>query len=83
MIRLEKKEFVCLLNDMRADRDEKLRLEDQIVVIRDQYQKANDAFDMIVDWQGVYKNPLATFPCYSRKERIKYQVFFDTWKPLL
>jgi hypothetical protein len=55
-----------------------LKLEDQIAKIRDQYQKENDAFDMIIDWKGVYKNLLATLPCYSRKERIKYQVFFDT-----
>jgi hypothetical protein len=68
---------------MQVDRDDQLRLEDQIAEIRDQYQKENDAFDKIVDWQGVYKNPPATLPCYSRKERIKYQVFFDTWKPLL
>jgi len=37
----------------------------------------------IDDWKGVYRNPPATLPCYCRKENIKDQVFFDTWKPLL
>jgi hypothetical protein len=68
---------------MHADRGDQLRLEDQICVIRDQYQKENDAFDMMVDCQGMHKNLPATLPCYSRKERIKYQVFFNTWKSLL
>jgi hypothetical protein len=34
---------------MYADWDDQLRLEDQIVEIRDQYQKENDSFDRIVD----------------------------------
>jgi hypothetical protein len=82
-LRYEQKECLCLLNDMQVDQDDQLRLEDQIVEIKDQYQKVNDAFDRIIDWQGVYKDPPTTFPSYSRKEKIKDQVFFDTWKPLL
>jgi hypothetical protein len=33
--------------------------------------------------QEVYKDPPNTLPLYSRKEKLKDQVFFDTWKPLL
>jgi hypothetical protein len=68
---------------MQIYQDDQLRLEDQIAKIRGQYQQENDAFDKIVDWQGVYRNPPSTLPCYSRKEKIKDQVFFDTLKPLL
>jgi hypothetical protein len=68
---------------MQTDWDDQLTLEDKIAEIRDPYQKENDSFDKSVDWKGVYRNPLATLSCYSRKEKIKYQVFFDTWKPLL
>jgi hypothetical protein len=60
-----------------------LILEYQIAEVEDQYREENDSFDRITDWKGVYKDPPTTFPSYSRKEKIRDQVFFDTWKPLL
>jgi hypothetical protein len=51
--------------------------------MRDKYQKAQDAFDRIVDWKSVYQKPPSTFPLYTTMKKIKDQVLFDTWKPLL
>jgi hypothetical protein len=51
--------------------------------MRDKYQKAQDAFDRIVDWKSVYQNPPSTLPLYTARQKIKDQVLFDTWKPLL
>jgi hypothetical protein len=72
-----------VLNDIQRNRDDQIRLEDHIEEIRDKYQKDNDSFDRIIDWQGVYKNPPDTLPLYTTRQRLKDQVFFDTWKPLL
>jgi hypothetical protein len=55
----------------RRERDDQIRLEDQIDEIKDIYQKANDAFDRIIDWQGVYKNPPNTLPLYTSKQNLK------------
>jgi hypothetical protein len=48
-----------------------------------QISKGQDSFDRIVDWQSVYKNPPDTLPLYTTRQKIKDQVLFDTWKPLL
>jgi hypothetical protein len=31
----------------------------------------------------MYEAPPTTLPMYAKKEKLRYQVFFDTWKPLL
>jgi hypothetical protein len=31
----------------------------------------------------MHKSPPTTLPLYSIKEKLRYQVFFDTWKPFL
>jgi hypothetical protein len=31
----------------------------------------------------LYQQPLSTFPLYTTRKKIKDQVLFDTWKPLL
>jgi hypothetical protein len=82
-LKSEQKEFLCLLNDIHIDMDDQLRPEFQMEEIKDQYQKENNAFDRIIDWKGVYKNPLDTLPLYSARKKLKDQVFFNTWKPLL
>jgi hypothetical protein len=82
-LKSEQKESICLLNDTHIDKDDKLKLEVRMDEIKDQYQKENDSFERIIGWQGVYKNPLDTLPLYSAKRKLKDQIFFDTWKPLL
>jgi hypothetical protein len=67
----EQKEFLCLLNDMQAHRYDQLRLEDQIEEIEEQYQKASDSFDRVIDWQGVYKYPLTHYHYTPRKRNLK------------
>jgi hypothetical protein len=37
-------------------------LKDQIDEMKDQYKKAQYAFDKIVDWKSVYLEPPGTFP---------------------
>jgi hypothetical protein len=51
--------------------------------IIDKYKKAQYYFDKIVYWQSVYKNPLDTLPLYTTRQKIKYQVMFDTWNSML
>jgi len=82
---LKSKQNKCfyILNDIQRNKDDQLRLEDQIDEIKYMYQKTDNAFDRILDWQGVYKDPLETHPIYSKKKTLKGQLFFNTWKPLL
>ena len=68
---------------MQANRSGQLRLQDRINKIQRQYQEENDAFDQILKWQELYETPPTTPPMYTRKEKIKHHVFFDTWKPFL
>jgi hypothetical protein len=56
---------------MQAEWYDQLRLEDQIDEIKDRYQKENNAFDIILDWQRVYKDPPTTLAPYSRKTKAK------------
>jgi hypothetical protein len=77
------KKCFCVLNYIQRNKDDQTKLEDQMEGMRDKYQKARDAFDIIVYWKSVYSNPPSTLPLYTTKQKIKYQVLFDTWKPLL
>jgi hypothetical protein len=49
-LKSEQKKCFCILNDIQRNIDDQTRLEDQMEEIRDKYQKAQDAFDRIVDW---------------------------------
>jgi hypothetical protein len=82
-LKSEQKEFLFLLNDMQTKQNDQRRLQDRMTEIKEQYQKANDAFDKIVDWQKLYRDPSTILPLYTGKEKLRYHVFFDTWKPLL
>jgi hypothetical protein len=54
-----------VLNDIQNNIDDQIRLEDHIDEIMDICQKANDAFDRIIDWQDVYKNLPNNLPLYT------------------
>jgi hypothetical protein len=66
-LKSEQKKYFCVLNDIQRNRDDQLRLEDQIEEIRDKYQNPDDAFDRIVDWKGLYKILPNTLPLYTAK----------------
>jgi hypothetical protein len=57
-------------------------LQDSITEIQGQYQEANDAFNQILKWKEFYEAP-TTLQLYARKEKLRHQFFFDTWKPFL
>jgi hypothetical protein len=45
--------------------------------IKEKYQKAQSAFDKIIDWQDLYSNPPNTLPIYTTKQRIKDQILLN------
>jgi hypothetical protein len=71
------------LNEIQKNREDQIRMNDQLEDIRRKYQRAQNSFDKIVDWQSVYDNPPNTLSVYTSRKNIKDQVLFDTWKPLL
>jgi hypothetical protein len=82
-LKSEQKELLCFLNDIQIGRDDQLRLEDQMDEIRDQYQKESDVFYKVIDWYVLYTDPPNTLPLFSRKRKLKDQVLFNAWKPLV
>jgi hypothetical protein len=51
--------------------------------VKEKYQKAQNAFDKIIDWQDVYSNPPSTLPIYTTKQRIKDQVLLNTGRYIM
>jgi predicted nuclease with TOPRIM domain len=77
-IKSVQEKFFCILNEIHRNKDDYTRLEDKMEEIRDKYENCQDAFDIIMNWQSVYKNPLDAIPLYTTRHKKKYQLLFDT-----
>jgi hypothetical protein len=71
----------CALNDIQINIDDQINFQDQMEELKEKYHKAQDAFDITVDWKSVYHDPPSTLPLYTSTQNIKEHVFFNTWKP--
>jgi hypothetical protein len=78
----EQKEFLYLLSNIQTGREEQLRLQDKLVDIQGRYQVAHEALEKMLGWQDMCETPPNTLSIYSDRERLRYQIFFDTCKPL-
>jgi hypothetical protein len=77
------KEFFYLLNEIKRNGGDQLKLGIYMGNIKDKYQKAQNAYDKIIEWKDVYDNPPSTMLVYTSKENIKDQVLLDTWNPIV
>jgi hypothetical protein len=85
---MQKKLFLSLHN-IQKNWSDHMNIGQQMNVMKEKYQKVQNAYDHIIQWKDVCDNPPNTFPVYTTKKKIKDhmllnigKLFSITWKIL-
>jgi hypothetical protein len=78
----ERNELLNLLINIRVERQEQLSLQNTLIETQGRYQEASKDFEEMVNWQDMHQPPPTSLPVYSKRERLRYRMLFDTNKPL-
>jgi hypothetical protein len=49
---------------------------------QERYQEASEALEEMLSWQDMHKSPPTTLLVYSKREKLRCQMLFDTSRPL-
>jgi hypothetical protein len=77
-----KNELLGLLINIRVERKEQLNLQNTLIETQGRYREASKDFEEMVNWQDRLQPTPTSLPVYSKRERLRYRMLFDTNKPL-
>jgi len=79
---MQKKLFL-LLHSLQKNWLNHVKVVQQINAMKGKYQKVQNTYDHIVQYEDVCDNPPSNLPMFTNKQKIKDQILLDTGKSIL